>query len=46
MTKGYKNTGNQQSKNKEGKVTVDYIPSKERKNRSDDDEYVDYEEVD
>ena len=37
---------NNKNKNKEGSVSIDKMPSKNKKSKSDVGEYVDYEEID
>jgi hypothetical protein len=34
-----------ESKRKQGEINVDYVPKKDRRNRDDDGEYVDYVEI-
>jgi len=44
---GYKSYSQTKQKEKNGNVTIDYFPGKDKKSKTDDiGEYVDYEEVD
>jgi len=45
MKKNYENQQNQYNQQKEGDVTINTKPSKEKKFDKNDGEYVDYEEV-